>query len=78
MNTEAMGICRLKKGMCTENVKNACSHTLYCQNYSSSFFLLLFILGNSLGAEMFVQAFCTTVCDLAMSLGEEYFAVQEP
>lgn len=28
MNTEAMGICHLKKGMCTENVKNACSHTM--------------------------------------------------
>lgn len=41
MNTEAMGICHLKKGMCTENVKNACSRTLCCQDYNSSFFLLL-------------------------------------
>ena len=34
--------------------------------------------GKRLGAGMLMRLFCVTVCSLAMPLGEEYLAVQEP
>lgn len=44
MNTEDMGVCHLKKGVCNKNVKNDCNCILCHQGCSSSFLILLFLL----------------------------------